>query len=509
VTRTRRFLHGTGLSYLYQAIVTLVGLWVTRFLLTRLGAHDYGLWLVTLQLLGYLLLADLGVVALLPRETAYAKGRQTSGLELRGLTGRTVRLVLWQLPFVALAAVAVWLWLPDRWAAVKQPLGPLLIAFVVFFPLRVLPALLQGLQDLAFAAWAQLAAWVVTTATSVGLVLAGHGVSALAAGWIAGQVILTAICWIRLRVRYPSVLPGELPRLSWPTAQDYLSKSVWVSAAQVSQAMLVGSDVLLIGAFLGPAAVVPYACTSKLVSLLTNQPLIFMHSAVPGLSEMRTSESRERITQATTALTQGTMILSGAVACLIFPSNQWFVGWWVGAGNYGGFPLTAALLASMIVRHGASTIAFSLFAFGHERRLAVVGLADGVATVLGTSALVHLVGPVGAPLASFATACLVSLPPMLRLYARATGVPARSTLGLIWPWCVRFLAAAVPTVAIAALRPPTTLIATVAAAGAATLMYAVLQARLLVRAPLARYVPRRMASMLARLYPAREAVART
>ena len=56
----------------------------------------------------------------------------------------------------------------------------------------------------------------------------------------------------------------------------------------------------VIGALLGPAAVVPYACTAKLVTLLGNQPQLFMQMAVPALSELR-AVSRERLFQVSTS----------------------------------------------------------------------------------------------------------------------------------------------------------------------------------------------------------------
>ena len=62
-----------------MVLTLVVGLWLTPFLLGRIGTHEYGLWLITTQILGYLMLLDLGVVALAPRETAYATGRRISG----------------------------------------------------------------------------------------------------------------------------------------------------------------------------------------------------------------------------------------------------------------------------------------------------------------------------------------------------------------------------------------------------------------------------------------------
>src|ERR1700681_4648995 len=124
MTRTRRFIGGLTLGYANQAMVTLVGLWLTAFLLRTLGNRDYGLLLVATQMLGYLMLSDLGVVALLPRETAYATGRAGGAYnapELPVLLGQTSRLVVWQLPFVALAAVLVWLFIPKEWLPLRGP----------------------------------------------------------------------------------------------------------------------------------------------------------------------------------------------------------------------------------------------------------------------------------------------------------------------------------------------------------------------------------------------------
>ena len=59
--------------------------------------------------------------------------------------------------------------------------------------------------------------------------------------------------------------------------------------SQVAQVLVNGTDLLVIGALLGPEAIVPYACTGKLVTLLANQPQLFMQMALPALSELRAS----------------------------------------------------------------------------------------------------------------------------------------------------------------------------------------------------------------------------
>ena len=106
---------------------------------------------------------DLGIVALLPRETAYMTGR-TGGAQSAGarqVVEQTLTLACGaDTVSCSLAAVLALWWLPESWAALRVPLAVVLGLFVVTFPLRVFQAALTGLQDLAFVARAQFAAWV-------------------------------------------------------------------------------------------------------------------------------------------------------------------------------------------------------------------------------------------------------------------------------------------------------------------------------------------------------------
>ncbi|MGD2135485.1 MAG: oligosaccharide flippase family protein, partial [Gemmatimonadales bacterium] len=274
MTRTRRFLGGLAFGYANQALVTLVGLWLTAFLLTRLGQADYGLWLVGTRILGYLMLLDLGIVALLPRETAFATGRAGGSVDaqaLRELVGRTTRLVLWQMPLVALAGTIVWLALPADWEALRNPLGIVMAVFVLQFPLRVLQATLQGLQELSFLGGVYTLAWTLGTALTVVLVLAGWGLYALAVGWSATQLLSSLLWWTRLRRKYPGVLLATLPRFPRRELKDRLSRSAWISLSQVAQVLLQGTDLLIVGKIMGPGAVVPYFCTAKVLTVLGHQ----------------------------------------------------------------------------------------------------------------------------------------------------------------------------------------------------------------------------------------------
>ena len=137
---------------------------------------------------------------------------------------------------------------------------------------------------------------------------------------------------------------------------EQFKKSFWVSVSQASQFLLASTDVLIIGAVLGPAAVVPYAATSKVLSFASNFPKAIAEASVPALSELRASNDKPRLRKATSSLLLGMMTLSGAIACLLLTANRAFVEWWLGAASFGGQNLNVLLCANMLAQIGRAHV---------------------------------------------------------------------------------------------------------------------------------------------------------
>jgi hypothetical protein len=201
---------------------------------------------------------------------------------------------------------------------------------------------------------------------------------------------------------------SAMPPLSWAAARAYIRKSFWVSVAQVAQVLLNATDVVIAAKMLGPAAVVPYVCTGKLIFVLAHQPAMLMQVAAPGLSEMKTSESRSRLFDVCTSLSQAMLMFSGAIALVVVVVNQGFVNLWVGADQYGG-------------------------------RISLTTLMDGGVTALASVVLIRSFGLIGIPIGSLLGACFVSLPANLVPLARENGVSVGKLVEPLWPWCWRFV----------------------------------------------------------------------
>jgi O-antigen/teichoic acid export membrane protein len=444
--RARQFTYSVALGFLGQAIVMTTGLWLTPFLLHRLGPQQFGLWIVGQQLLVYLTLLDIGVIALLPRETAYASGRDHAASELPRLIARTFRIVLLQTPLVGVLAALVCWWVSFRWRDLRTPVAMAAIPFVLLFPTRIFRAVLEGLQDLAFIGWSYLGSWAIGLAVTVAMILSMHGLTALAAGWAVSQLLDATVCFTRLRLRFPHTLQVAQSSEPRPSAsgsiREQFSRGLWVSVSQIAQVLIYGTDAAIVGRLFGAAAVVPYTCTGKLIGVLSNQPQHIIRAAEPGLSQMRVQEGKKRLAEVTGTLSLAMLLASGMVVSVALAVNPSFVRWWVGPRFYSGLLLTLLFALSMALRHLNITAIYTLFAFGHERLIAITNLTDGVlSTVFSIFLAWRMHSPVGVVLGSILSTACVLLFGNARKLAGELGVPLRDLVRPLGGWFWRMLVA--------------------------------------------------------------------
>ena len=136
------------------------------------------------------------------------QSEQASG-EVARVVGQTLKVVLAQTVVVALAALALFFLRPAHDAALRGPMGLILAVFVISYPLRIFPAVLQGLQDLKFLGQLRLALWGMSTVLVIVMLLMGARFYALACGWCLQQMGHDLVAFFRLRRLRPDLLSAE------------------------------------------------------------------------------------------------------------------------------------------------------------------------------------------------------------------------------------------------------------------------------------------------------------
>ena len=288
-TRPRRATQRRNLTTNYLTVVTLVlvGFVTTPILTHQLGILRYGVWALIGSLIPFLELLELGfanaTVAFVSRHLELEDDAAV------GATLNTSFLCLSVLGIVALASVTVFtIYLPDIIPSIPPSLVGqaqfllLLLAFdmALSIPMDTFGGTLTALQrfdllnySLIAVTLCQAAGWVIVLYLHGGLVALGIVTVAVS---LVGQftrvyMVHRLLPWFRLSLR----------RFDRNVVKAFTSATGWYSLAQISQAVLDLSDVLIVGAAAGVRAAAIYAVAQRLAVLpqrVVNPRLVLLFS---------------------------------------------------------------------------------------------------------------------------------------------------------------------------------------------------------------------------------------
>lgn len=480
----------------------LTGLWLTPFLIRVLGKHDYGIWLVGMQVLTFLLLADFGVIAVASRDVARTHGLEISGKgdgHLVRWFAQTSKVILCQTVLISIGALAIFRFAPGVSGDLRGPIGVVLLIFVVSYPLRIFPAILQGLQDLKFLGQLRIVLWVLSTVLTILMLLKGAHYYGLACGWGLQQFGHDLVAFVRLRRVRGDLFSREawkevgLPRWRW------LSRGFWVSVSQAAYSLVAGTDLMIIASVINPSAVVNYSCTGKLVTVLQNQPGVLASAALPGVAQMRSSEPRERLLESSTSLAQAVLMLAGAVGCVVLAINRQFLSLWLGPQFFGGMLLTILFVINLLLRQIDYALALLLFAFGYEKQTTIRCVLDGLFSVTLAYVLASRLGVIGVMLGFICGAALVAIPCNVYLVKNEFGLSLAELSRQYVPYLWRVAAVGAAGCVIAGMLDKINIVNLLIAAVSTGLLYLLVVLPYALKTPLGGYIR----SVFSRFQPTR------
>jgi len=282
-----RLMRSTLVNGLANATTALVTAALTPFLLRRLGAEEYGLWLLALSLTfssGYLALADLGLPEAAIKFIAEARAvgdRQlvneiaSTTLAAFAVIGVAIGLLLAGL---AAALVGVFGVRPDLVGTARLLFVLMALEIVIDLPAAGLRAVIEGAQRYAWLRVLDVGARLLWGGLTVGAVVRGHGVVALGALTIAitaAEALVTLIVARRVQ-------PGLRlrPRLvTRRTLRRTLRFGSFVGGLRALSVVYSQMDRAIVGIVVGVAAVATYEVAFRIQSLAT-LALVMASSAV-------------------------------------------------------------------------------------------------------------------------------------------------------------------------------------------------------------------------------------
>ncbi len=415
-----------------------VNFFLSPFVVHHLGNSAYGVWVLLGSLTGYLGLLDLGVRGAVTRYVAkfYAQSKHeevsrvtSSALAIfiaAGLLALLVSLVL------ALFAVRFFN-IPEEYQSTARFV--LLLAgtnIAVSLVSGVFGGILVGLQRFDLSNAIEVLQTGLRTVVIVIALYAGKGLIALAfIQLIFSLASGLAYAWMSLRL-YPQ-LRVRVGLLDRQHVALIFSFSAYSFLLQISGYLIFYTDSVVIGAFLPVSAVTFFAIAGNLMN--------YVRAVLSGITTVVSPLASSLEAQTGDAAVRQTLLRSGRYATMALAPilvtfmvrGETFINLWMGP-SYGGLSgqVLWILSLAMLFAAGNYVAGATMIGIGRHKGLVPVGLAEAIANVTLSIALVRTWGVVGVAwgtaLPDLATSFFV-----WALYVRRTlGVPVREYLASIW-----------------------------------------------------------------------------
>jgi O-antigen/teichoic acid export membrane protein len=396
--RLRQLAWGVTMNWVALGTSMVVSLFLAPFVVHHLGNITYGVWVLVNSMIAYMALLDLGLRGSVTRFVAkgYAQGDHSA-------SNRAVSAVLWIRIWIGLAGVAFCLVLVGVIAKgfrippeLRTPAQSVVLVCGVTFAVSLIGGVFGGVLSALHRFDLQSGVTILQTVLSamgiVWLLKMGHGIVALAL-WqlLVGLVcntILIAICFRN----YPQ-LQISFHRPDRETLSLIWEYSSYVFMINLAVQFVYYTDNLVVGAFLGAAAVTFYAIGGNIVEYLRNLISSLTATFTPLASSLEAQDKGQDLRRLLIHGTRAALFIALPVELALFFRGHTFIGLWMGP-EYAA--ISGRILRILLVAHffilANNTSGGIAYGLGKHRRVAYWAIAEGAANLGLSIFLVRRVG---------------------------------------------------------------------------------------------------------------------
>lgn len=409
-----------GSSWFALGVNILVGVFLSPFILHRLGDTAFGLWVLIFSLTGYYGIFDFGIrssiVRYVSKYTATKDAEEVSGLINTAMfTYSCVGIVSLLLTVAGSLYIDRLFKIPaDFHATAAWLLFIVGTSVALGFPLGVFGGMLEGLQKFYIINWTNIAFSSVIRAVLIVLYLSrGYGLLTVALITVGLPIISSLVrAVIALRSLPIKFRWKYVDRNSFRHMANYSGVTFMII---VAARLRLKTDAVVIGTFLSSAAITYFYAGSRLVDYAGELVSSLAQIFVPMSSQSDAAGNMDRLRK---------IFIVGNRACAftIFPITLFFIilgksiiGVWLGQKYVGqAYPVLIILILAHTIMLMQSASGRILFGISSHGKLAVVSLIEGVMNLALSILLVRPFGIMGD--------------------AMGTAIPLLGTYVLFMPW---------------------------------------------------------------------------
>jgi O-antigen/teichoic acid export membrane protein len=399
--RVRHIARNVLFNWLGTIVNMAVGFFLSPFILHRLGNVAYGVWVLTVSVVGYLGLLDLGMQSSVLRfvSQGYAKGDHQSASEATS-AALWVRLQISALAIILSAGLAVAF--PHMFKVppelVRDAQKAILIigaTTAVTMSFGVVGGIITALSRYDLQNGASLAQTMVRVVGIVIVLRSGHGIVAIAmCEFVAAFVSKMVQLWMARRL-YPELrITLGVPKKE--TLSKIWSYSAYTFLITIAIQLVYQTDNLIVGAFVSTAAVAFYAIANSLCRYVGQVINAMASTFMPAASTFEAANDGASLLALYKNGTRAMIMVSLPMMITLMVRGSSFIGLWMGP-QYSHSSGVVLILLSVPLLFAFANQTPGAIAFGIEKHkmLAVWAVGEGIANLVLSIVLAHRYGIYG------------------------------------------------------------------------------------------------------------------
>jgi O-antigen/teichoic acid export membrane protein len=424
-------LKNVGSSWSALAMNVVVGIFLSPFILHRLGDAAFGIWVLIFSVTGYYGLFDLGIrssiIRYVSKYTATGENDRLASFVNTSLFTYTIIGALSMVLTTVLSFYVGGLFhIPPGMQAQTHILLLLVGASVsVGFPLGVFGGMLEGLQRFYILNWTSIASTLLRAALIVYFLNRGYGLIAVALitvglpalSSILRGIIVFRLCPVPLGLRY-------VDKESFRKMATYGGTTFLVI---VAGRLRFRTDELVLGGMMSTVAITYFSIGARIVDYAQEFVSSMAQIFVPMASQSEAKGDLDRLRKVYIAGNRVCAMLILPITVILILLGKHIIRIWVGARYIPhSYPVLVVLIIpfALMLMQGASGRV--LFGIGKHQSMAKVTLIEGIANLILSIALVPALGVVGDALGTAIPLCCTFLLFMPRHLGKQIGVHAIS-----------------------------------------------------------------------------------
>ena len=382
-------------------VTTLVGFFLSPFIVHHLGNLTYGVWVLTFSFSSYMNLLDLGLRGAVTRYVSKGTAQLNYDEANQAISG-----ALWIRIRISLAVIAAGFLLAaifHKMFSIPQELQydarlAILISCVnvaVTLISGVFGSVLSGLHRFDLLSGVTIFQSGLRAIGIVWLLRAGHGILAIASWELWGSIVAAVVSML-FTVRVFPQLKLTAGRPSAITLRKLWNYSFYVFVIHTSVQVAYYSDNLVVGVFLTPVAVTVYAIGGMLISYARNIITSMTSTFMPLASNYDAVGNYDNLRRLMIQGTRAALLVALPIEAALFVRGHTFISLWM--GNQYAQPsgdVMRILLLSVLFASANTTSVGIVFGMEKLKPIAIWAIGEAVANLALSVLLVRHIGIYG------------------------------------------------------------------------------------------------------------------